>query len=84
VAVAHVRLEFTVEPFVPGQPGPHVHAAIEAVRSRGLDVDLGPFSSVSDGDADIVTDAVRELVAAALANGASRLAVQIERVEGGP
>jgi uncharacterized protein YqgV (UPF0045/DUF77 family) len=81
VAVAQVRLEFTVEPFVPGHPGPHVHAAIDAVRARGLKVEIGPFSSVADGDADEVAAAARDLVAAAVANGASRLSVQIERVD---
>jgi uncharacterized protein YqgV (UPF0045/DUF77 family) len=71
--VAQVRLEFTVEPFVPGRPGPHVHAAIDAVRARGLAVEIGPFSSMTDGDGDEVAAAIRDLVTAAVANGASRL-----------
>ena len=33
--MAHVRIEFTVEPFVDGHPGPHVAAAIGAVEARG-------------------------------------------------
>ncbi len=82
--MAHVRLEFTVEPFVPGRPGPHVHAAIGAVEARGLAVDVGPFSSVAEGDGESVADALRDLVSAAVANGASRLSVQVERVEDVP
>jgi uncharacterized protein YqgV (UPF0045/DUF77 family) len=84
VAVAQVRLEFTVEPFVPGHPGPHVHAAIEAVRAHGLAVDIGPFSTVADGEVDDVAAAARDLVTAAVASGASRLSVQIERLEERP
>lgn len=76
--MAHVRLEFTVEPFVPGHPGPHVRAAIEAVQARGLAVEIGPFSSVAGGETDEVAAAARDLVAAAVGAGASRLAVQIE------
>ena len=30
VTTVTLRAEFTVEPFVPGAPGPHVHAAIDA------------------------------------------------------
>jgi uncharacterized protein YqgV (UPF0045/DUF77 family) len=81
VAVAQVRLEFTVEPIVPGRPGPHVHAAIGAVQARGLPVDIGPFSSIAEGDGNDVAEALHDLVSAALANGASRLFVQVERVE---
>ena len=30
-----LRIEFTVEPFIDGAPGPHVHAAVEAARAAG-------------------------------------------------
>jgi uncharacterized protein YqgV (UPF0045/DUF77 family) len=82
--VALVRLEFTVEPFVPGRPGPHVHAAIDAVRDRGLTVDIGPFSTVADGDDAQVAEAVRDLVHAAVDNGATRVTVHVERLEAQP
>jgi uncharacterized protein YqgV (UPF0045/DUF77 family) len=78
VTVAQVRLEFTVEPFVPGHPGPHVRAAIDAVQARGLAVEIGPFSSVAGGEAAAIAAATHDLVAAAIAAGANRLAVQIE------
>ncbi len=39
--MAHV--EFTVEPFVEGRPGPHVAAAIDAARASGADVDVGHY-----------------------------------------
>ena len=37
-----LRLEYTVEPFVEGAPGPHVTAALEAAGATGLDVEFGP------------------------------------------
>jgi hypothetical protein len=36
------HLEFTIEPFVEGKPGPHVVAAVEAVSELGADVEFGP------------------------------------------
>ena len=33
-------LEFTIEPFVEGQPGPHVTTAVAAVQELGVAVDL--------------------------------------------
>jgi hypothetical protein len=34
-------LEFTVEPFLPAQPGPHVTAPIDAATASGPDVTVG-------------------------------------------
>ena len=44
-----LTVEFTVEPFVAGEPGPHVQAAIEAARRSGLAVDVGPFGTSVSG-----------------------------------
>lgn len=71
-----VRLEFFVEPFVEGCPGPHVTAAIAAAESHGLDVEVGPFGTSTVGPADRVADAVGSVVRAALDNGAQRISVQ--------
>ena len=77
--MARVRIEFTVEPFVEGQPGPHVLAAIEAVEQRGLPVEVGPFSTTAELPAEAVGPTVAELVQAALDHGATRISVQVER-----
>jgi uncharacterized protein YqgV (UPF0045/DUF77 family) len=77
--MASVRIEFTVEPFVEGRPGPHVLAAIDAVTAMGLPVDVGPFSSVADATADRAVTAVAALLQAALAHGATRVALQVEQ-----
>jgi uncharacterized protein YqgV (UPF0045/DUF77 family) len=73
---ADVRLEFFVEPFSEGHPGKHVRAAIDAVESHGLTVEMGAFGTVTTGSTDAVAEAVGNLVRAALENGADRVSVQ--------
>jgi len=74
-----LRIEFTVEPFVEGNPGPHVQAAVDAARARGLDVDFGPFGSTADGEERAVLDGLDAMVRAAIGAGASRVSVQVTR-----
>jgi len=74
-----LRIEFTVEPFKEGAPGPHVHAAVEAVREVGLDVDFGPFGSSVEGDPAAVLDAADAVLRAAIGAGASRVSMQVSR-----
>jgi uncharacterized protein YqgV (UPF0045/DUF77 family) len=73
-------VEFTVEPFVEGEPGPHVRAALAAARqaaeASGLDVDFGP--SVSGADAAVL-DAVDAVVRSAVDAGATRVSLQVAR-----
>jgi len=71
------RAEFTVEPFVDGQPGPHVEAAIAAVRAFGLEPEIGPFGTVVSGDEPAITDAVAALLVAARQAGAQRVSVHV-------
>ena len=78
-----LRAEFTVEPFVEGRPGPHVRAAIAAVEARGFVVEFGPFATSFSGDESRVASAIEALVRDAYENGASRVAIHVERVEGG-
>jgi uncharacterized protein YqgV (UPF0045/DUF77 family) len=74
-----LTVEFTVEPFVAGEPGPHVQAAIEAARRSGLVVDVGPFGTSVSGDDDRVLDTLDAVVRAAVAAGASRVSLQLAR-----
>jgi uncharacterized protein YqgV (UPF0045/DUF77 family) len=74
-----LRIEFTVEPFVEGDPGPHVQAAVDAARGRGLAVDFGPFGSTADGDDGTVLEGLDAMVRAAIGAGASRVSVQVTR-----
>jgi len=75
--VGKVRLEFTVEPFTDGAPGPHVRAAVDAVTAAGLSAEMGPFGTTADGPTPEAFDAVRALLAAAFDEGATRVSVQV-------
>ena len=74
-----IKVEFTVEPFVEGGPGPHVRAALDQVRARGLVVEVGPFANTVDGEHHLVLKAIEPLVTAALANGASAITLSVSR-----
>jgi uncharacterized protein YqgV (UPF0045/DUF77 family) len=75
--VAYV--EFTIEPFVEGRPGPHVTAAIAAAEARGLAVDVGPFGSSVVLELADVGAVVAALSDAAMANGATHVSVHVAR-----
>jgi uncharacterized protein YqgV (UPF0045/DUF77 family) len=75
-----VRLEFTVEPFAEGAPGPHVRDAVAAVESSGLATDFGPFSTTASGSTAEVATAVARLLEAAFGSGARRVSIQVEDV----
>lgn len=79
-AVGVLRVEFTIEPFVEGQPGPHVLGAVEAVEELGLSVEFGPFATSFAGSARVVADAVSALISRAYAAGATHVSVHIESV----
>ena len=72
-------VEFTIEPFVEGRPGPHVTAAIAAAEARGLAVDVGPFGSSVVLELADVGDVVAALSDAAMANGATHVSVHVAR-----
>jgi uncharacterized protein YqgV (UPF0045/DUF77 family) len=74
-----VHIEFTIEPFVEGQPGAHVLAAIEAAQQLGVIVDMGPFGSSCDVALGEVGALVGAVTDAALGNGASHVSMHLER-----
>jgi uncharacterized protein YqgV (UPF0045/DUF77 family) len=81
-------VEFTVEPFVDGDPGPHVRAALaaaeDAAARAGLRVEFGPFGTAVAGDDTAVLDAVDAVVRSAVAAGATRVSLQVARPEVAP
>ena len=76
--MSRARIEFTIEPFVDGRPGPHVTAAVDAVEASGLEPDVGPFGTTAEGDQQTVLAAVTSLIDATAAAGANRVSIQIE------
>ena len=74
--VQHV-VEFIVEPFVDGHPGPHVTAAVDAATEAGAQVDFGPFGSTGRVDSESMPAVVAAITRAAFANGATHLTLTI-------
>ena len=72
-------VEFTVEPFVEGQPGPHVKQAVAAVERHGLKVDFGPFGSSFSVDVEQMPTVVADMMRAAYSNGATFVSVSVAR-----
>jgi uncharacterized protein YqgV (UPF0045/DUF77 family) len=79
VSTLSLVVEFTIEPFVEGEPGPHVRAAVEAAERSGVTVDFGPFGTTVSGDDDAVLTAVDRLLRAATGAGATRVSLQVIR-----
>jgi uncharacterized protein YqgV (UPF0045/DUF77 family) len=76
------RLEFTVEPFVEGSPGPHVRAAVAAIEALGVVVEFGPFGSTCVADDATMPHVVEVLSRASFDNGATHLSINLERIPG--
>ena len=76
-----VVVEFTIEPFVEGAPGPHVHAGLDAVRAAGFEPEVGPFGSTVRGELGAVSTAIVELLGAATAAGATRVSLQVTQLD---
>ncbi|MEZ5168393.1 MAG: helix-turn-helix domain-containing protein [Acidimicrobiales bacterium] len=77
-----IAVEFLVEPFVEGKPGPHVTAAFDAFGERGLAVDMGPFASTSHGGLDAVADAVADMLRTTMRGGATSVQVRVAATVG--
>jgi uncharacterized protein YqgV (UPF0045/DUF77 family) len=80
VAPVELRLEFTIEPFVQGAPGAHVHAALDAAAGDGIDVEFGPFGTTVAGAGEPVLAAAGRIMRAAMDAGATRISLQVARV----
>jgi uncharacterized protein YqgV (UPF0045/DUF77 family) len=76
------RIEFTVEPFVEGQPGPHVTSAVSAARALGVEVEFGPFGSGCDANAEQSPDLIAAIIRAAFDNGATHVNVDVSHGDG--
>jgi uncharacterized protein YqgV (UPF0045/DUF77 family) len=78
------QLEFTIEPFVEGRPGPHVTAAVEAATAAGAEVEFGPFGSTCEVDDSRMPDIVAAITRAAFEHGATHVSLHVARVDDRP
>jgi uncharacterized protein YqgV (UPF0045/DUF77 family) len=76
-------LEFTIEPFTEGNPGPHVRAAVAAAEALGVSVEFGPFGSSCTVTQAQVAEVSGAIVAEAFANGATHVSLHAERLGDG-
>jgi hypothetical protein len=79
-----LTLEFTIEPFVEGRPGPHVLEAIAAAEALGADVEIGPFGSTCTVTAERAAQVAGAVISAAFANGATHVLLTADRLEAAP
>lgn len=71
------RVEFTIEPFVEGRPGPHVTAPTDALRALGVEIEVGPFGSYCEVIDERVGEIVGAIMQAAIAHGATHVTVDV-------
>ena len=75
-----IRIEFTLEPFIEGAPGPHVKSALDQLKARGIEAEVGPFATTVEGEHNILLKALEPLITASLANGASNVTLGVTKV----
>ena len=73
------RLEFLVEPFVEGNPGPHVLGSQEILQRHGLEMTLGPFGNTVEGDYETITSVLPTMLKSAFEKGASRISITLTK-----
>lgn len=76
------RVEFTIEPFLEGKPGPHVTAPVDAVQELGIEIEMGPFGSGCNVERQQVEAVVATIVRTALEHGASHVNIDIDGSDG--
>ena len=72
------RVEFTIEPFREGDPGPHVTQAIAAAQDLGAEVEIGPFGSACTVPTDRSAELVAAVVRAAFGHGATHVNIDVD------
>ena len=74
-----LTVEFTIEPFVEGDPGVHVTAAVAAVEAHGVAVDFGPFGSSFSVDQTFLPTVIADLLRVAYGNGATFVSISVSQ-----
>jgi hypothetical protein len=76
-----LTLEFTIEPFVEGHPGPHVLQAVAAAEAMGAVVEFGPFGSSCTVPTEQAAAVAGAVIAAAFAHGATHISLSADRAD---
>ncbi|HET8560771.1 MAG TPA: helix-turn-helix domain-containing protein [Marmoricola sp.] len=77
-----LRAEFTTEPFqAEGETPAHATEPVRVLQQAGFEVDFGPLGTGVSGESEPLLDALRDVLGAALANGATRVTLQVRLPE---
>lgn len=76
-----IKVEFTIEPFVEGEPPARVTETVAALESLGCTVEIGPFGSSFVVDATRVGEALAVLVSTAYSHGATHVTVGTQALD---
>lgn len=76
-----IKVEFTIEPFVEGEPPARVNLAVAAIEATGVTVEIGVFGSTFTGTESQVGPAVAALLQTAYAHGATHVTITTERAD---
>ena len=72
--------EFTTEPFVgEGDAPAHAVETLRVVEESGLDCEFGPLGTSVRGTDDVLLPLLEQVLSTALAHGATRVSLQVER-----
>ncbi len=71
------RLEFLIEPFTEGSPGPHVLSSLDVLRRAGLEFVLGPFGNIVEGSPETLRSVLPKIMQSAFENGATRILLNL-------
>ena len=80
-AMATVKVEFTIEPFVDGDPPERVNLCVAAIEALGAIVEVGPFGTSFVASAEIASAAVSAVITTAYAHGATHVSIDVEKVD---
>lgn len=72
-----LAVEFLIEPFSEGAPGPHVEAALAAFAERKIVVEMGPFANTAEGPIADIANAMADAFKRAVEAGATSIRVQL-------
>ena len=76
-------MEFLIEPFTEGNPGPQVYSSLEVLRRAGLEVVLGPFGNTVEGSLETVRSVLPKIMQSAFENGATRVLLNLTLTDAG-
>lgn len=77
----NLKVEFTIEPWVDGDPPERVNRCIEAIEALGVSVEIGPFGTSFVAVTEVASTAVATVINTAYANGATHVSIDIEKVD---